>query len=846
MTFADAAVQLAESGLYVFPLIPGEKRPAVKDWENKASCDPLEVSKMWASRRQANIGIATGPSQLVVIDLDGDEAIAWWEANGVPGGARVDTPSGGRHHFWWCGPEIEIQTNRSKIFRGIDVRASGGLVVAPGSITAKGAYTGDLSTIPEAPEALLDMLPRRQHFAEVDLAELDGVEPVEAATEQEERELAWIADELDALERPWRDGAGWRGTVFQMSCYLSRMVNAPWYALDEPNARALLLQHAPSDHTWGQQQIIAEWNDARKRTAGQVADRPTEPHPPLLLWTGFPEDREFPTLGGEMFVAVWRHRPEKESSGALWAHRQKLLRALLRSGFTDQEAATVVWHSAAAALPAISFGGQLIPDGDSKCILIEDLWKEVAQAKAEETRDSGATIEAAPIEERPDIDPAARTYSFLTDDERKYIAGSAGDWFGRSFVNWARDTFGKINEAYYAQGRWVILSIIFGTKAVLPFKMGIDRRVTLYVMELGPTTSGKSTALAALGNTIGAFYLDPDNPDVGGDFTPEALAETLINRDGLSTFFNVDEAHTVISEKWKKVGSPYSHMPGVLTDLYDGRQKAIHRATKRDISGKSAEVFLTVLLMGTFEGMVDVIEPSDWTSGLMPRFVWGIGVPMERTKEMIASGWITEDQLDGRDDDEKLDAARRTYRQWAAEFASACQRISRPDGRPSVMQLPTEVMARWSDFAWNLHEIAQSNRRHAERLEATFSRLSESTLRAAALVALSRGRRRLEMSDLLIAIEQAEEWAANARVMVIATEETIRDRKVNAIERFVHSRGGVAPLRDVNLEFRNQRRVVEDLIGELIAQGRMERQTDRNTGVELVRVKGIGIEKEAA
>ncbi len=80
-----AALEAAERGWYVFPLRPGTKRPALHGeatctrtgdctnghlkWEQRASTDPLRIRNCWETSA-ANIALATGPSGLVVVDLD--------------------------------------------------------------------------------------------------------------------------------------------------------------------------------------------------------------------------------------------------------------------------------------------------------------------------------------------------------------------------------------------------------------------------------------------------------------------------------------------------------------------------------------------------------------------------------------------------------------------------------------------------------------------------------------------------------------------------------------------------------------------------------------------------------
>jgi len=147
------ALFLAEQGWPVFPLRPLTKRqPAVKDWENRATADPARIRRCWAADRW-NIGLATGPAGLVVVDLDmpkegesgpdGATAVAELAAERggpVPDTFTVATPSGGRHLYYRAPAGVRLRNSQGQLCPHVDTRAGGGYVVGPGSVTAEGSY----------------------------------------------------------------------------------------------------------------------------------------------------------------------------------------------------------------------------------------------------------------------------------------------------------------------------------------------------------------------------------------------------------------------------------------------------------------------------------------------------------------------------------------------------------------------------------------------------------------------------------------------------------------------------------------------------------------------------------
>jgi hypothetical protein len=168
-----AALTWAERGWHVFPCAPGGKPPAIPDadWHDLATTSPRQIRDWWAMRPY-NIGIDCGLSGLVVVDLDIpghgrrvpgeipdrrtglDTLIRLCGEQGrpVPNPTfTAATPSGGMH-LYYSAADIPVGSSKERLGPLIDVRATGGYVIAPGSYRDGGYYTvlnpGPLEPLP--------------------------------------------------------------------------------------------------------------------------------------------------------------------------------------------------------------------------------------------------------------------------------------------------------------------------------------------------------------------------------------------------------------------------------------------------------------------------------------------------------------------------------------------------------------------------------------------------------------------------------------------------------------------------------------------------------------------------
>jgi hypothetical protein len=184
-----AALAYASRGWAVFPVAgiredrtcncaaaacdhPG-KHPVTRHGVHDASTYPARIRAWWSLHPWANVAIATG--HLVVVDVDPDAG--GWNSLGtlvdndfaVPRTATVITGSGGVH-LYYLAPEGEALRNTagrlpgvSRALPGIDLRATGGYVIAPPSRHASGRRYQWISPTADvaAPPAWLRQPPSR-------------------------------------------------------------------------------------------------------------------------------------------------------------------------------------------------------------------------------------------------------------------------------------------------------------------------------------------------------------------------------------------------------------------------------------------------------------------------------------------------------------------------------------------------------------------------------------------------------------------------------------------------------------------------------------------------------------
>ncbi|MEU0390013.1 bifunctional DNA primase/polymerase [Streptomyces chartreusis] len=240
-----SALTAVERGWPVIPLHPGSKRPAGhaeracpgtgrcarghRTPEERATTDPALIHAAWACRPY-NVGIATGPAGLLVIDLDPVKAE---EPEGAPDGAtslqalceragqvlpdtyRVRTARG--EHLYFTAPAgVRLKCSANRLGPHIDTRAWGGYVVAPGSTTPDGVYeVACEAPVAELPAWLTELLTESHGPAPTPVRVHDGTRAARVALE---RECAVIAAASEGGPN------GRNNTLHKSACKVARFV----------------------------------------------------------------------------------------------------------------------------------------------------------------------------------------------------------------------------------------------------------------------------------------------------------------------------------------------------------------------------------------------------------------------------------------------------------------------------------------------------------------------------------------------------------------------------------------------------------------------------------------------
>jgi hypothetical protein len=264
-------------GCKLFPIVAGDKVPATKEGWHIATDDPATLAEWSRLLPGCNWAVATGLSDLFVIDVD-PNGLDWWHSllerdpvirEAVGKAFQVRTPRGGLHvYFRGEGP-----STASRIADGIDTRGgikrdgkivSGGYVLLPGSRTSAGIYQALGGEILPLPACVSAIVPERKKTDTLGLEKNpDADQP---------RNVSWAVDLLKGYVASGRvsvEGKGGNNTAFQVAASILDKAISPGMCFD------LMDEHwnphcAPMWDEWELEQIIRNAAEYGEDTSGGV------------------------------------------------------------------------------------------------------------------------------------------------------------------------------------------------------------------------------------------------------------------------------------------------------------------------------------------------------------------------------------------------------------------------------------------------------------------------------------------------------------------------------------------------------------------------------------------------
>lgn len=260
------------------------KHPPHSSWQANGLRDPAVIEATFADGR-ANVGVLTGaPSGFWVLDVDpdngGDARLAELEAiNGpLPPTRIVRTGSGGRHYLWAMPGDEDVTNARGSLPPGIDVRGTGGQVVAPPSTTAKGSYSVEVDApVGYAPAWLVELIRTRP---EPRTLAHTGIELGLSSAAASERTRAYAVGAVySACAELNRAPEGTRNeAAFKTACQVLEITNAPWSGITyEQGWQAWYGAAATSTNPLPDDELVQCWRHAATRVGGRAREFPALP-----------------------------------------------------------------------------------------------------------------------------------------------------------------------------------------------------------------------------------------------------------------------------------------------------------------------------------------------------------------------------------------------------------------------------------------------------------------------------------------------------------------------------------------------------------------------------------------
>lgn len=456
-----------------------------------------------------------------------------------------------------------------------------------------------------------------------------------------------------------------------------------------------------------------------------------------------------------------------------WRNEQRwaLILDLLRFGFNFEETISIAWHCPAAR--------KWHADSRSISGLAAEVHKAMAEIAYERGQMELAKQGPAPTTVGETGPVKLVPLDLLTEAERTWMDTERWD-FHTQYTEYIRTKVPVMNRPLHNANAWMILASAFGDSGYLPKD---DGKVfcNLFMIQIGDSSSGKSEAQKLMWKFINAIHPNV-SPDIGHNFSDNALSERLLERKDEVLIFQTDEADGMLAQ-WAQ-GGWTSGVKQTLTKGYDGTIAQLGRVGRKDLQVAGATTILNQHLMGTPVAMSNNLDLTMFRDGYLARQIWVIGENYPITKESIKTK-------------QSFGDAAVVYEAMPKYIAERVMRTkaklieSLPLGRTQApIWFTNEAAERFDEAKWQIIQHFESLDGDRSIFRTITRRMSDIIWKAAALLAMSQGSQWITTRHLVTVLGEAEVWLDHAKRMVNTLSDSAFSKACNEIEGLIASRRG--------------------------------------------------------
>ena len=770
MTTLNTAIELAENGFEVFTLKPDGK-PYTENGFKNATRDPNLIMEAWEKHPDALIGVFTGASGVIVLDLDykvdgdgnvlvdGFESIAeaWYE---IPDTFAYDSRNGLGRHMVYRAPEGNYPRSMGyRGMKGVDRCSGNGYVAWMGGVPAP-------EEIADAPEWLLDQKEARstaQYEGTLKTWYEDLTPGVPNALVRKAMERATKKFEELGNDFSHSDFVELQFELVRLGAEANPGVPEALNHLEE------LFMSREGAHSRPEDEWAGEWAEALQSAIEKYGDA-------IELLKSLPE-YDLSLVPKEIPDGIVQNDTGKPGFS-------KLLAALVKATQDDLRITSILWNCPATTALSREWGLQFV----HKRVLD-------ARVKPEPTRENPRIEEQREIAH---VAPELSSTDLLTPEEREYISKRP------TFVDHVEAMAKEMDYdqfAYFRAAGWSVLSMATSFQGFVPEGGAGKHGLNFWNTIIGDSGTGKTLVQQIRDMMLRKIFEHERGAgvpyyDLGSDSSPQGLHAALLERDMRASILSGDEAADFfMSIKNQKNNASF---PETLTKWSNGDVPPANKMTmKDDLKGKAAKTAFSMQFFSTRKNLIASLDRGMFEKGFLARMTWTLGKPKPKTDDIY--------NLTQPEETVTMESLPPEIEALVSDLL-ASQALM---GRNNVeLKATPEALRRMSEAYMRMDKVAQV-RMNYELTGPSVIRLKDTMLKCAGMCALYRCDTTITEQDALHSIRAVEEWFTNLFIVAGWVSEGDFQRACAEIESWIRDQKG-AKATGTRIKHRFKNKIVRD------------------------------------